>query len=847
MPYLSQTPKSMTIRALAFALVYAFAGTLIVHAETGADAWLRYPPLGAEAPWEYKSLPRTTIALGKSEILTTAQKELVRGMQGMLGGRFTLGSSPLNAPAIVLGALRQIRDIAPDFRSGERLQGDGFLLASGRITGFNCIIIAGASDRGVLYGVFSFLSRIAQGKSITALHDLQQPSAPVRWVNQWDNLDGSIERGYAGRSIFFDNGSVRADLARASEYARLLASVGINGCSVNNVNVDLHILDANFIPQLARIADAFRPWGVQLGISVDVSMPKTGGGLSTFDPLDPLVIEWWKKKFDEVYRAIPDFGGVVVKADSEGRLGPSFYNRTPADAANVIARALKPHGGIVFYRAFVYNHHLDWTNLKNDRAKAAYDVFHPLDGKFDDNVIIQIKYGPIDFQVREPASPLFGGVEHTNVGIELQITQEYTGQQRHTCFLVPMWTQVLDFDLRVHSRSTPVKEIVAGNSFHRPTGGYIAVVNAGLDENWLGNHLALANLYGFGRLAWNPNLTSQTIVDEWTRLTFGNDPVVVTAISQIQLASWKAYESYTGPLGLQTLTNILGSHYGPGPESQERNGWGQWIRADNEGVGMDRTVAAGTGFVGQYSPDVQKLYEALANTPDDLVLFFHHVPYTFKLHSGRTVIQTIYDLHYDGAAQAAEFVLRWKTLHGHLDDARYGDVLAQLTYQSGHAIVWRDAINDWFHNLSHIPDLEQRVGRHPDRIEAESMQLEGYVPIDVSPWEDASGGKAVECVAASPPCIAKLRFAGAPGTYEIDIEYFDQNNGVSKYRAFIGDRLVDEWLANAWLPATQPNGDSSTRRIIHGVALRPGDELRIEGFPDKDEHAPIDYVEFHRE
>jgi alpha-glucuronidase len=823
------------------------AGTLMVRAETGADAWLRYAPLAVKAAREYDALPRNTIALGNSQILTTAQKELVRGMQGMLGGSFSMSAGAPTGPAIVLGTVAQVQSIAPDLRIGERLQGDGFLLAFGQVRGFKCVVIAGANERGVLYGVFSFLNRIAQRKSITALHDSQQPSAPVRWANQWDNLDGSIERGYGGRSIFFDNGSVRADLTRASAYARLLASVGINGCSVNNVNADLRVLEPDFIPQLARIAEVFRPWGVQLGVSVDVSAPKTIGGLDTFDPLDPRVIAWWQKKFDEIYRAIPDFGGVVVKADSEGRLGPSFYGRTPADAANVIARALKPHGGIVFYRAFVYNHHLDWTNLKNDRAKAAYDIFHPLDGTFDDNVIIQIKYGPIDFQVREPVSPLFGGLEHTNVGIEFQVTQEYTGQQRHTCFLVPMWKQVLDFDMRVDGRSTPVKEIVARSSFHRLIGGYIGVVNVGLDYDWLGNHLALANLYGFGRLAWNPNLTPQDIVDEWTRLTFGNDPVVVTTISQIQLDSWKAYESYTGPLGLQTLTNILGGHYGPGPESQERNGWGQWIRADNEGVGMDRSVATGTGFVGQYSADAQKLFETPANTRDDLVLFFHHVPYTYKLRSGKTVIQTIYDLHYDGAAQAAQFVLQWKTLHGRVDEVRYGDVLAQLTYQSGHAIVWRDAINDWFHRLSNIPDVQGRVGNHPDRIEAEAMGLEGYVAVDVIPLENASGGKAVACVTPSTVCTAKLRFAGAPGTYQVDVEYFDQNNGVSKFQVFVGDHLVDEWLADAWLPATEPNGDSSTRRVIPGVALHPGDELFIKGFPDHGELAPLDYVEIHRQ
>jgi len=816
-------------------------------AETGAEAWLRYAPLAPNEVIEYKAIPEIAVASGESAILESAKTELVRGVRGMLGKTLRLTASMPSESAFVIGTVDQVRAIAPDFRTVSDLGNDGFWLTSLRIHGVQCIVIAGASDRGVLYGVFAFLRKIAEHSDLGSLNDLQQPSAPVRWVNQWDNLDGTIERGYAGRSIFFENGRVRVDLTRASEYARLLASVGIDGCAVNNVNADPHILGADFIPQLASIAQAFRPWGVRLGISIDVSAPKTIGGLDTFDPLDARVAAWWQQKFDEIYRAIPDFGGVVVKADSEGRLGPTVYGRTPADAANAIARGLKPHGGIVFYRAFVYDHHLDWTNLKNDRAKAAYDIFHPLDGKFDDNVIVQIKSGPIDFQVREPVSPLFGGLENTNVGIELQITQEYTGQQRHTCFLLPMWKQILDFDLRVSGRPTLVKDVVAGASFNRPTGGYIGVANVGLDDNWLGNYLALANLYGFGRLAWDSNLTSKAIIEEWTRLTFGTDPLVVKTVSEIQLASWKAYGNYTGPLGLQTLTNILGSHYGPAPESQERNGWGQWIRADDRAVGIDRSVATGTRFVGQYSPQVQKVYESLANTPDDLVLFFHHVPYTFRLHSGETVIQTIYDLHYDGASQAAQFVSQWKTLNGRIDDARYCAVLAQLTYQSGHAIVWRDAINDWFRRLSGIPDAAGRVGNHPDRIEAESMQLEGYIPVDVTPWEDASGGKAVECAVPAHSCTAKLRFDGKPGRYEIDVEYFDQNNGVSKYRAFVGPLLVDEWLADASLPATKPDGDSSTRRTIHGTTLRPGDEFRIEGFPDREERAPLDYVELHPE
>lgn len=827
--------------ALLFLCVFVSS---IASAETGADAWLRYAPLNPKGMQNAQTLPAVTAVLGNSVVLSTAQQELVRGIKGMTGKTLRIQSGTPTEDAVVLATLTELQKVAPGIKPQRQLQQDGFWLTSGDVKGRKCLIITGGSDRGVLYGVFSFLSKLAQNQSIALLNDLQQPNAPIRWVNQWDNLEGNIERGYGGRSIFFENGKVRDDLQRVSQYARLMASVGINGCTVNNVNANPHMLDDNFIPQLARIADAFRPWGIKLAISVDFSTPKVAGGLDTFDPLDPQVAQWWQKKFDEVYRQIPDFGGVVVKADSEGRLGPSSYGRTPSDAANALARALKPHGGIVFYRAFVYNHHLDWTNLKNDRARAAYDIFHPLDGKFDDNVIIQIKHGPIDFQVREPASPLFGGLENTNQAIELQVTQEYFGQQHHTVFIVPMWKEVLDFDMRVNGKRTPVKDILAGRSFHRPTGGYVGVVNVGLDENWLGNHLALANLYGYGRLAWNPDLSSQAIIDEWTRLTFGNDPAVVSTISKLQMATWPAYENYTGPLGLQTLTNITGAHYGPGPESQERNGWGQWIRAEHDAVGMDRSVATGTGYVGQYSPEVQKQYETVAATPENIILFFHHLPYTYKLRTGKTIIQTIYDDHYLGVEQAWEFVAQWKSLHHRIDDARYNNVLAQLSYQADHAIVWRDAICDWFNKISGIADAQNRVGNHPNRTEAEKMDLQGYSVIDVTPWEGASGGgKAIVCAAPAESCSASLKFTGKPGWYELAVEYFDQNNGVSTYRAFIGDQLLDEWRADLKLPSIKPNADSSTRRRIRGLALRPGDVIRIEGIPNADERAGLDYVE----
>jgi alpha-glucuronidase len=371
-----------------------------LSADTGAEAWLRYAPLTSAARAKYDSLPASVVVLDTTPLLKTSENELIRGVRGMTGRTLRAENKLPQESAIVLGTNVALREAAPEWQAPAGLSGDGFALTTGRIHGFDCLIVTGTTDRSVLYGVFALLRRIALEEDLKSLNEQSQPYASIRWVNQWDNLDGRIERGYGGRSIFFDNGAVRADLSRAADYARLLASLGIDGCVVNNVNANPRVLALDFLPQLARIADAFRPWGVQLAISVDFTSPKTIGGPDTFDPLDSRVAAWWKDKADEIYRQIPDFGGFVVKADSEGRVGPSAYGRTAANAANMIARALKPHGGVLFYRAFVYDHHLDWRNLKNDRARAAYDIFHPLDGTFDGNVIIQIKNGPIDFQVR---------------------------------------------------------------------------------------------------------------------------------------------------------------------------------------------------------------------------------------------------------------------------------------------------------------------------------------------------------------------------------------------------------------------------------------------------------------
>lgn len=835
---------------LCWMLLLLCVSCLPSYAEDGWKAWLTYSRIAPSNVFGADSeIPEVVVSNGDSGVSATAREELMEGMHALFGRSLHLEAQLPERSAIVLGTVEKLRAEFPELSTAEQPGPEGFLLRTVQHQGRRYYLVAGKQDIGVLYGTYALLREMAEGHNISQLAEVQSPAVAVRWVNQWDNLDGSIERGYAGRSIFFSDGKVVSDLSRASQFARLLASVGINGCTVDNVNADLRILDSSFLPQLARIAEAFRPYGVKLSLSVDLSSPMAVGKLNTFDPLDPSVAAWWRSKVDEIYRLIPDFGGFVVKADSEGRPGPSQYKRSPADAANVLARALQPHGGYVLYRGFVYNHHLDWRDPKADRARAGYDNFRPYDGQFENNVIVQIKYGPIDFQVREPVSPLFAGLRKSNEAIELQITQEYTGQQRHLCFLVPMWKEILDTDMyALPDRSSKVKDIVEGHTFSRPVGGFVAVSNVGMNHYWLGHPLAMANLYGFGRLAWNPDLSAEQIVQEWTALSFGTDPRVMAVTSQLELNSWSIYEDYTGPLGAGTLTDIIGVHYGPGIESSERNGWGQWHRADTQGIGMDRTIATGTGYTGQYPKELQERYESLATCPDNLLLFFHHVSYKYRLHSGKTVIQHIYDSHYEGAAKAAAQVGAWQQLHGSVPDDVYFEVLRRLSYQAGHAEVWRDAVSEWFLKMSGIPDEAGRAGHHPNRTEAEQMQLSGYTPVEVHPWETASAGEAVICPSSTAsPCTAGLLFRGTAGWYDLNIGYFDPRDGAASYQLFRNGWKLDEWRGADDLPSNKLDGHTATRRQIKGIFLVPGDTLKVIGVPEDKDSAPLDFIDVNPE
>lgn len=779
----------------------------------------------------------------------TAAQELQKGFQGILHEDIDIVNSTTknqsHSSSVVIGTVDAYTEAFGTANNWDDLIEDGFWLSTTK----DSVQIIGRNERGALYGTFEYLSMLAQGNFSDVTYT-SNPHAPIRWVNQWDNLDGSIERGYGGTSIFFENGLVFRNLTRAAEYARLLASIGLNAVVVNNVNANSSLLTPENIQGLGRIADVFRPYGVQLGISLDFATPQEIGGLSTYDPLDPEVIKFWGNITDQLYDAVPDMAGYLVKADSEGQSGPLVYNRTLSQGANLFANALKPHGGILMFRAFVYNQ-LNESDWKADRANAAVEFFKDLDGEFEDNVIIQIKYGPIDFQVREPASPLFAKLLNTNTAIELEIAQEYLGQQCHLVYLPPLWKTVLDFDLRVDSKPSRVSDIISGERFNRSLGGFAGVVNIGTNTTWLGSHLAMSNLYAYGRLAWDPSSDPVDLIQDWSRLTFGHDQQVVNTITEMSMESWPAYESYSGNLGIQTLTDILYTHYGPNPASQDNNGWGQWTRADHASIGMDRTVWNGTGYSGQYPPEISSMYENIKTTPDDLLLWFHHVPYTQKLRSGKTIIQHFYDAHYTGAAIAQTFPTKWETLKDKIDEERYDHVLYRLAYQAGHSIIWRDAINEFYHNLSGIPDEAGRVGtaNHPWRIEAENMNLSEYIPYAVNPFETASNATAIVTTSNTTAGIASTRIDFQSGKYDIAVNYYDITGGISHWKLFINNEQIGEWdgdheytLGHA--PSVYLDGHSASRVTFRGVSVKKGEELKVWGQPDGIEQAALDYVVF---
>ena len=628
----------------------------------------------------------------KTAVIANAWKELQRGVSGMLGIMPVLAEDGTENVKMVI-----TRDEKTVKKEGYRLScSDG------------CLRLEAADENGVLYGIFHVLRLIAMEQSLSKVNILCEPDNPMRMYNHWDNMDGSIERGYSGSSFFFEKGEMIID-DRITDYARMVASVGINGVVINNVNVKdeaTWLITDRYFAKVAELSNIFAGYGIKLYLSLNYAAPLELGGPDSADPLDEDVIAWWKTKMAEVFAKIPNLGGFLVKADSEGRPGPFTYGRTQADGANMLADIVKPYGGIIIWRCFVYNCTQDWRDYKTDRARAGYDNFIEMDGDYHDNVILQIKNGPMDFQIREAVSPLLGGLKKTNQMLEVQVAQEYTGQQIDLCYLIPLFKEVLDFKTYCKPENDTVADVVSGLTYGNQNAGIAAVCNTGNDENWTGNDLAAANFYGFGRLAFTTSLSAKEIAEEWIRMSLSCEQEVVDAIVNLLLGSRETYEKYTSPLGIGWMVTPH-YHYGPSVDGYEYSRWGTYHRADHVGLGVDRTDN-GTGYVRQYYEPNASMYNDVKTCPEELLLFFHHVPYTHMLKSGKTLIQHIYDSHFEGVEEVEEMIAIWNGLEGKVSSRAYEVIKERFARQLHNAKEWRDQVNSYFYRKSGIADEKGR-------------------------------------------------------------------------------------------------------------------------------------------
>lgn len=696
--------------------------------EDGYDLWLRYRPVANPGRRrEYERTLGRVVREGDSPLLRSAEAELERGLDGLLG-REGPGPGPSRSGEVVLGTAESsalVRSSVP----AEELEGlgpEGYVLRRVWQGRDDALVVAGAGDRGVLYGTFHLLRLMQTEQRLAGLDVQERPASPLRVVNHWDNLNRSVERGYAGLSIFKWDELPALD-SRYTDYARALASVGINGTVVNNVNASPTFLTSEMIAALAPLAGVLREWGVTFHLSANYASPilLTADGpspITTADPFDPRVQAWWRAKVAEVYDAIPDFGGFLVKANSEGQPGPLNYGRTHADGANMLAEIMAPHGGIIMWRSFVHEGFGDW-------AEYQHRVFAPLDGDFAENVAVQTKNGPIDFQVREPVNPLFGAMPNTNQMLELQPTQEYTGHSTHLCYLVPQWKEVLDFDTRAQGEGTTVARIVDGTAYGQTNVGFAGVINWGEDRDWAGYHLGAANAHGFARLAWDPGLSAEEIADEWVRMTFGSGRDVTRQLPDVLLRSWRAYEDYSSPLGTGYMTYPLGAHFDPDPRGTQNLSH----YSDAIGTGFDRTVATGTGYPGLYDEHWTRVYESLEDCPDELLLFMHKVPYGHVLQSGKTVVQHIYGTHFEGLDAARGFRETWQGLARAVDPQRHAEALATFDDHVAHATLWRDTMVAYYFALGRILD-ERRAWLQADLTGSSSLLLGGWpnrLPVEI--------------------------------------------------------------------------------------------------------------------
>jgi len=679
--------------------------SLSAAAEDGYDLWLRYPLVDSATYGELETHARELVAPGTTPTLEVARAELLRGLSGLTGKPVARVDAASGAGALYLGTPKESPAIASLGLSLQRAGEEGYLIRSVRVAGQPATVIAANTDAGVLYGVFHFL-RLAQTRQpLAALDILSAPRTRIRVLDHWDNLDRHVERGYAGESIWDWHKLPDWLDPRYIDYARAMASIGLNGTVLTNVNANATSLTPAYLDKAAALAGVFRPYGVRVYLTARFSAPIELGGLKTADPLDPGVRAWWKAKVDEVYRHIPDFGGFLVKANSEGQPGPQDYHRTHADGANMLAEALAPHGGIVMWRAFVYA-----SSATEDRAKQAYAEFAPLDGKFADNVLVQVKNGPIDFQPREPFSPLFGAMPKTPLMMEFQVTKEYLGFSTHLVYLGALYEEVLRADTFVKGKGSTVARVIDGELHGYKLTGMAGVANIGSDRNWSGSHFDQANWYAFGRLAWDPFASSQAIAEDWVRMTFSNDPRFVKPVVSMMLDSREAVVDYMTPLGLAHLMGT-GHHYGPAPWVSDlaRPEWNPayYHRADADGIGFERGPPGdgkgGSNAVAQYAPKVAAQFADPKKTPENLLLWFHHLSWGHKMASGRTLWDELVLRYARGAAEVGEMRRTWEAQRGRVDAERFAQVAAYLAIQEKEAQWWRDACIAYFQSLSKRP------------------------------------------------------------------------------------------------------------------------------------------------
>ncbi len=664
-------------------------------ADNGYRLWLKYDLLKTSLVTIYSKQIKSIYVASPSSTTAVAQHELNLALTGLINVK-VLGTSKLAAGSIALIKSSDLRKYKIN-NVEVPVQPDGFLVKTINVEGKNIVLITSKTDVGLLYGTFAFIKQLQLQKDISRLQIKEEPKIKNRILNHWDNLDRTVERGYAGFSIWNWQTLPGYIDQRYIDYARANASIGINGTVVNNVNSNALILTKDWLLKVKALADAFRPYGIKVYLTARFSSPIEIGGLKTADPLDAQVINWWEQKSEEIYQLIPDFGGYLIKANSEGQPGPQNYGRNHADGANMLAKTLAQHGGIVMWRAFVYD-----NKVPDDRAKQAYNEFKPLDGTFDSNVIIQVKNGAIDFQPREPFHPLFGAMPKTSTMLEFQLTQEYLGMSTHLVYLATLFKETLSSDTYVKGEGSTVAKVVDGSLYQNENSAIAGVANIGNDVNWCGHPFAQANWYAFGRLAWDHELTAEEIGRDWAKMTFRLNEESLQKITEMMMGSRETVVNYMTPLGLH---HIMGwdHHYGPGPwiKDKPRADWTSvyYHQADKNGIGFDRTKT-GSNALAQYHPAVAENFSDLKTCPEKYLLWFHHLPWDYKLKSGDNLWDAMVKKYYQGAAEVKQMQLTWNALQGNVDPDAFIQVKQLLAIQYDEAMWWRNACVLYFQSIS---------------------------------------------------------------------------------------------------------------------------------------------------